>query len=263
MWNEFRKARAELLIPLTFLGLIAYAESVLALASLSAGMVIHIMTLFTLIAVSSIIYSWKPKTSQLLASLVLVPLIRIFSISTPYWPFSDNLVWLGVMTFPMLVAAFSTIYVQSLKRSDYGFVLGGWKNLPVQVGIILLGVPLGVLEYFILTPSPWISEITPAALMFGGLVILLGTGVAEELIFRGIILHNSSLTMDQTTSIVYVSLLFAAMHIGFVSLPDLLLVFLIGLFFAYAACRTKSLLGVIGCHSLLNMILYLAAPYIF
>ncbi|MFQ5885297.1 MAG: lysostaphin resistance A-like protein [Thermoplasmata archaeon] len=263
MWRKTVGERQDLLLAFAFLALVILAEVALMFGSFSAGLVIHILTLFCLISVASIVYSWTPELSRLLVALTLVPLIRIFSLSTPYWPFADTLVWLAVISVPMLAAAVATIYVQKLKRSDYGFVLGPLKHLPIQAGIVLLGIPLGLLEYFILRPDAWISDAALGTVIFGALAIILGTGVAEELIFRGIILYDSSTVMGWPRSIVYVSLLFAAMHVGFLSVVDLLFVFLVGLFFAYSVYKTRTLVGVIGCHSLLNIVLYLAAPFIF
>lgn len=263
MWRKKVGERQELLFAFAFLVLVILAEAAIAFGSFSAGLVIHMLTLFALISVSSIVYSWKPELSRLLVALILAPLIRIFSLSTPYWPFSDTLVWLAVITFPMLAAALSTVYVQKLKRSDYGLVLGPLKLLPVQLGIILLGIPLGLLEYHILAPDPWISDLALGSLVLGGIVIFFGTGLSEELIFRGIILHNSSAVMSWPVAIVYVSTIFTAMYLGFLSVPDLAFVFSVALFFAYAVYRTRTLVGVIGCHTLLNIVLYLVAPHVF
>ncbi len=263
MWRKKVGERQELLFAFAFLVLVIIAEAAIALGSFSAGLVIHMLTLFALISVSSIVHSWKPELSRLLVALILVPLIRIFSLSTPYWPFSDTLTWLAVISIPMLAAALSTIYVQKLKRSDYGFVLGPLKRLPVQVGIVLFGIPLGLLEYFILVPEPWIPDLAAGTLVLAVLAILFGTGIAEELIFRGIILHNSSIVMSWPAAMLYVSVLFTAMHIGFLSIVDLVFVFFVGLFFAYSVYRTRTLIGVIGCHTLLNVVLYLVAPFVF
>lgn len=263
MWRKDLGKGQELVLPVAFLALVILAEAALAFGSFSAGIVIHLMTVFALIAVSSVVHSQKPEMSRLLVALILVPLIRIFSLSTPYWPFSDTLTWLAVITFPMLAAAFSTVYVLKLKRSDYGLVLVPWKLLPVQLGIILLGIPLGLLEYYILAPDPWISDLALGSLVLGGVVIFFGTGLSEELIFRGIILHNSSAVMSWPVTIVYVSAVFTAMHLGFLSVPDLAFVFSVALFFAFAVYRTRTLVGVIGCHTLLNIVLYLVAPNVF
>ena len=261
MWRKGEAEKTDMHIIIAFLGLIVLAEVALALESPAAGTYIHMLTLFCLIIVASIL-SWKPELSRLLVALTLIPLIRMFSIATPYWPFSDTLVWLAVITVPMLVAAFATIHVQKLKRSDYGFVLGPMRLLPVQVGIMLLGIPLGFLEYAILAPEPWVADFALGTVILGVLVIMFGTGVSEELVFRGILLHNSSVVMSGRAAILYITVIFTAMHIGFFSIPDLVFVFFVGLFFAYVAYRTGTLLGVIGCHTLLNIMLFMVAPFI-
>lgn len=261
MWGKGEAEKEDLYFVIAFLGLIVLAEVALTFESPAAGISIHMLTLFCLIIVAST-FSWKPELSRLLVALTLIPLIRLFSISTPYWPFADTLIWLTVITVPVLVAAFATIHVQKLKRSDYGFVLGPLRLLPVQVGVMLLGIPLGFFEYFILAPEPWIADIALGTVILGVLTILFGTGVSEELVFRGILLHNSSAVMSWPAAILYTTVIFTAMHIGFFSIADLVFVFFVGLFFAYVAYRTGTLLGVIGCHTLLNIMLFMVAPFI-
>jgi membrane protease YdiL (CAAX protease family) len=261
MWGKREAEKQDLYYVIAFLGLIVLAEVALTLESPAAGTSVHMLTLFGLIIVASILSS-RRELSRLLVSLTLIPLIRLFSISTPYWPFADTLVWLAVITFPMLVAAFATIHVQNLKRSDYGLVLGPLKLLPVQVGIMLLGIPLGFLEYAILAPEPWVADFALGTVILGVLVIMFGTGVSEELVFRGILLHNSSALMSWPASILFTTVIFTAMHIGFFSIADLVFVFFVGLFFAFSAYRTGTLLGVIGCHTLLNIMLFMVAPLV-
>ena len=62
--------------------------------------------------------------------------------------------------------------------------------------------------------------------------------------------------------IVYVSAVFAVLHMGFFSWLDMAFVFAIALFFGWMVKRTGSLLGVTLAHGITNAILYLIAPFL-
>jgi len=63
--------------------------------------------------------------------------------------------------------------------------------------------------------------------------------------------------------ILFVAVLFASMHIGYLSILDLGLVFVVGLFFGIVVNKTGSIFGVTVSHGLTNVILYLVAPFVF
>ncbi len=59
------------------------------------------------------------------------------------------------------------------------------------------------------------------------------------------------------------SLLFAVLHIGFLSLIDVVFVFAVALFFGWVVKKTGSLLGVTLAHGITNILLYLVVPFLF
>ena len=63
--------------------------------------------------------------------------------------------------------------------------------------------------------------------------------------------------------IIYISLLFAVLHMGFLSLIDLAFVFLVALFFGWVVKKTGSLFGVTLAHGITNILLYLVVPFFF
>ena len=85
------------------------------------------------------------------------------------------------------------------------------------------------------------------------------TGFVEELIFRGV-LQRSAVAMWGWWGIIYVSLLFASVHMIHGSAIDIAFVFVIAVFFAWVVKRTGSLLGVTLSHGITNIVLYLVAP---
>ena len=77
------------------------------------------------------------------------------------------------------------------------------------------------------------------------------------------VLQRSAVEAFGWRGIVYISLLFAILHIGFLSWVDVIFVFGVGMFFGWWVKKTGSLLGVTLAHGLTNVTLYLIAPFFF
>jgi membrane protease YdiL (CAAX protease family) len=63
--------------------------------------------------------------------------------------------------------------------------------------------------------------------------------------------------------IIYVSYIFAILHIGFLSWIDVVFVFGVALFFGWVVKKTGSLLGVTLSHGITNIILFIVAQFYF
>jgi membrane protease YdiL (CAAX protease family) len=91
-------------------------------------------------------------------------------------------------------------------------------------------------------------------------LLLLCTGFVEEFIFRGV-LQRTAVEAFGGWGIVYVSLLFAILHMGFLSWIDVVFVFVVALFFGWVVKKTGSLFGVTLAHGITNIVLYLIIPF--
>ncbi len=60
--------------------------------------------------------------------------------------------------------------------------------------------------------------------------------------------------------IIYVSILFAVLHVGYQSLSDVLFVFGVALFFGLVKAHTGSIVGVTLAHGMTNILLFLTLP---
>lgn len=244
-------------ILLAYLGAVVAAELLIAFAGQELGLAIHILLVFALILFSVVISSTDAALAPLLVAASLASLIRVFSLAVPRFG-PDILPWL------LLVSVAVVVYVQRLSVRDLGLWPIGPRQLLVQIAIGLTGVPLGVIEFFILRPRPgdWISDLGLQPFLFGSAVIFLATGVSEELIFRGIMLRRAIDVVGTHGGILFVTSVFAALHIFFRNPQDLAFVFGVGLLYAIVVIRTKSLWGAIMSHSLGNIVLYLTAPFV-
>ena len=79
--------------------------------------------------------------------------------------------------------------------------------------------------------------------------------------FRGVLQRLAGPAMGSWRGIIYVSLIFAILHLGFLSLLDVFFVLLVAVFFAYAVKTTGSLIGVALSHGIANILLYLVMPF--
>ena len=126
----------------------------------------------------------------------------------------------------------------------------------------MAGIGIGWLEYLILTPAPLSTALTLQAIWLPALILLLCTGFLEELLFRGLLQSAAIPVIGRWPALIFISALFAVLHIGYASVPDVLFVFAVGLSFALVVDRTRSILGVTLAHAIANISLYLIFPHL-
>lgn len=195
---------------------------------------------------------------KLMITLALAPLIRVVSLSMPLAGFQLTY-WYALIGFPLLISAYLAWRLTGFRREDVGLALG--SQWPLQIPVALSGLGLGYLEYHILEPQPLAQGFSLAQAWLPATVLLVFSGFLEEFIFRGL-MQAAAAPVLKRLGVVYVSLLFAALHIGYKSALDLAFVFLVGLFFALVVARTRSLVGVSLAHALTNIALFLVVPFL-
>ncbi len=207
----------------------------------------------------------KYSHGRLVLSLSLVPLIRIISLTLPLADIPR--IWQYLIVYlPLLAAAIVVVRLLDYKPKDIGVRFG---FIPIQLIVGLVGLGFGIAEYFILVvmpPEPLLEmlavEPTFQATWLPALVLLLSTGFVEELIFRGV-LQRAAVEVLGGWGVVYVSYIFAILHIGFLSWIDVAFVFGVALFFGWVVKKTGSLLGVTLSHGITNIVLFIVAQFYF
>jgi hypothetical protein len=91
------------------------------------------------------------------------------------------------------------------------------------------------------------------------LILMFSTGFIEELIFRGMMQRAATEALGRF-GLPYVAALFAVLHVGYLSVLDVVFVLIVGLFFGWVAARTHSIVGVTLSHGLTNIVLFLVMP---
>jgi len=234
---------------------IAIAEAVTVAVHPIWGIGAHIAILILVIVHSAVATRYPHR--PLLLSLALVPLVRIISLCMPLANI-PQIWWYLIIYIPLLAAAVVVMRILNYRPEQVGLT---FKWSPVQLVVALTGVGFGIVEYFILTEEATTTGLvlqqTPLLAAF---LLLVCTGFVEEFIFRGVLQH-SAVEAFGGWGIVYVSLLFAILHMGFLSWIDVLFVFVVALFFGWVVKKTGSLLGVTLSHGITNIVLYLVASF--
>jgi membrane protease YdiL (CAAX protease family) len=108
----------------------------------------------------------------------------------------------------------------------------------------------------------FVPLVTGPEWMLALLAVGIGAPLSEELLFRGFL--QAALTRSRlgfAGGAVLSSLLWTALHAGY-SIPGIIEVFVIGLFFSWLLWRTGSLLVPIVCHALYNSLIVLVLRYV-
>lgn len=245
-------------ILILYLALITAAEYVTAAINPRLGLPIHAFILIGLIVHGA--RTTDGPLRQVLWGLTLGPLIRILSLSLPLGglPFMS---WFAIISVPVFAAAFMTARVLGYTWRDLGLVMS-WRGLPVDLLMFPLGVIAGIGEYLILQPQTFVRNLTLPEIWLPILILTISTGFEEEFIFRGLLQHGAAKALGLWPGILYVTTLFAVLHIGYLSFVDLVYVFVAGGVFAIIAWKRRSIFGVTLAHGGVNTGLFVVWPFL-
>jgi membrane protease YdiL (CAAX protease family) len=243
-----------MMVAIIYLLALSGAEAVTVFVSPIWGILLHLAVFLALIVHSSVNIGYHHR--RLLLSLTLAPLVRIISLSMPL----ENIPQIyryPIIYTPLLLASLVVIRLLNLHAGQVGLVL---KKIPLQLAILLMGIPLGILEYLLLRPDAIVDSLTWQDACLPAIILVLGTGFIEELIFRGV-LQRTVVESFGKPGIIYVGLLFAMLHMGYLLWTEVAFVFLVALFFGWVVHKTGSLLGVSLAHGTINVMLYIVIPF--
>lgn len=217
-----------------------------------AGIIFCAVLLALLLTCSGI--ADRVEVRNLALALSLAPMIRLLSLSLPL-PRIPQMAWYPVVSILLLISFWLIARVTGMTRKSLGLRVG---NLPLQVALVLIGPGLGALEYLILQPGPQQTDSWLRVTLMS-MSLLIFTGLVEELIFRGLLQNLAALVLGRW-GLVYVSVLFGVLHIGYLSWIDVIFATVVGLAFAQLVRWSGSLLGVTLAHGLTNITLFIALP---
>ncbi len=176
----------------------------------------------------------------------------------------EKLGWVLGLSFPLALLLI-TIFVIGVVRLRAGPNLKdylGWHGIPIGTLLTWLGVTLlfevgmaGADVWFDRPRSPQFlvqAYAHPGSLLLLWFSIVLAGPIAEEMLFRGLVLPSWAVSwMGPWGAVALVAFLFAAVHIQY-DLYNQMLVFLIAVLLGIARIQTGSLLTPIAMHVLIN-----------
>jgi len=127
---------------------------------------------------------------------------------------------------------------------------------------LVIGVPMGTVEYLILHPAATFPTFEVRYLFRDFAYMLLFVGLGEEMLFRGLIQKDLTGLFGWKWGLFGASFMFAVMHLTWRSIPELGFVFLAGLILGFLYWKTKSLTAPIVAHGANNVMLVAVLPYL-
>jgi len=238
---------------------IALCEWVFAYQNVAYGIAIALGLVILIYIMLSALH-FEQQLARCAESLALIPLYILFTSSLP-WFFINQQYLLPAVYSCILALALWHIYQNKLSLKQ---IFGFSRKHVVKYSLIglAIGIPMGTVEYFILQPAPTFPTFEVKYFFRDLVYMLLFVGVAEELLFRGLIQRDLTGVFGWRWGLVGASLLFAVMHLTWRSLPELGFVFIAGLVLGFLYWKTKSLLAPIVAHGVNNTMLVAVIPYL-
>lgn len=249
------RARHPFMLYFLYLAGITLAEFLTALSTPQVGLVLHGLLLVLLLIQAA--FSQQKVQYRVYLVLAFAPLVRLLSLSMPLLQF-EFMNWYMVIGIPLFLAALIALRLTGYTPGQVG--LGPGRRWWLQGLVALSGLGLGYLEYLILDPEPLIETLSWDQFWYPAVILMIFTGFLEEFIFRGMVQRANLQSMGEW-GLVFTASIFAVLHIGYLSIMDLLFVFVVGLYFSLVVHRSQSIWGVTLAHGLTNIGLFLIFPF--
>ena len=246
-----------LLIAVICLG-ITFCEWVFAYHDVAYGIILALFLALIIYMVIPIAKMGRAFT-DCAESLVLLPLYILFTSSLPWFFLSQEWLLPAVYSAVLALCAWH-IYRKNISLTDIGFRSD--KMLKYIVFGVVLGLPLGTIEYFIITPVAAFPTFEIRYLVRDLVYMVVFVSVGEELLFRGLVQRDMMNLLGWKLGLLGASLMFGVMHLTWRSIPELGFTFLAGVVLGYVYYRTRSLTTPIIAHGVGNTVLVAVLPYI-
>lgn len=210
--------------------------------------------LLTLVVGTLALVQFPGAISQFQA-LLLVSAFRLVNLGMPIFV-EPTFYWLPLVYGSFLPA------VLLVARTDAAVeIKPGWRTAVLGFpALAVASVLLAETEYAILQPAPLVPNSDVASLAILGLLMVVFVGPVEEVLYRGILQGALEERFGSVFGLVLTSLLFAAMHAGFRSLPEVGFAFAFGLLAGVYYRFSDSLVSIAVVHGLLNLLLFAYYP---
>jgi len=237
---------------------ITFCEWVFAYQDVTYGIILALFLALIIYMVIPVV-RLEQSFTDCVESLVLIPLYILLTSSLPWFFLSQELLLPAVYSTILALCAWH-IYRKNISLRDIGFSRDRVLR-HVLIGV-LVGVSLGVGEYFIITPAAAFPTFEIKYLMRDLAYMVIFVGLGEELLFRGLVQRDMTNLLGWKWGLLGASLMFGVMHLTWRSIPELGFTFLAGVLLGYLYYRTLSLTSPIVAHGIGNTVLVAVMPYL-
>jgi membrane protease YdiL (CAAX protease family) len=225
-----------------------YAAAIMAAEAVTARGGVVLGTLCHAVLVLALLnhYVWLGPAARrhALLVLVLVPLLRILSVTMPSKQLPP-LYWFVLIGLPLLLSAAWTVRLLGLPWSGLGLRRRSW---PWQCLVACSGLPLGAVGVMVGHPKALIPALDWRDLVVGALILTIFVGFTEELLFRGL-LQQVMIDVFGPPGLLWSTVIYTALYVSSLPVSGVLFIGLVSLFFGWCVQRTGSLWGVVAAHS--------------
>lgn len=237
---------------------ITFCEWVFAYQDVTYGIILALFLALIIYMVIPVV-RLEQSFTDCVESLVLIPLYILLTSSLPWFFLNQELLLPAVYSTILALCAWH-IYRKNISLRDIGFSRDRVLR-HVLIGV-LVGVPLGAGEYFIITPAAAFPTFEIKYLMRDLAYMVLFVGLGEELLFRGLVQRDMTNLLGWKWGLLGASLMFGVMHLTWRSIPELGFTSLAGVLLGYLYYRTRSLTSPIVAHGIGNTVLVAVMPYL-
>lgn len=238
---------------------ITVCEYIFAYQNVAYGIAIALCLALAIYIVLSITH-FDLKIISCAESLALIPLYILFTSSLP-WFFIDQQ-WLMPAVYSCILGlCFWHIYKNNLSLKG---IINFKKEKFIKYVLlgIVLGAPLGTVEYLVLRIAPSYPAFEVKYLIRDVIYMFFFVGLAEEILFRGLLQQDLQSAFGWKWALLGSSVMFAVMHLTWRSVPELFFVFVASFVLGGLYMKTKSLVPAIAAHGMNNVMLVGILPYI-
>lgn len=234
---------------------VATIEAITVLSDLASGLVLYTGLLLTLTGHS--VLGRRDETRKLALTLTLIPLSRMLALALPLMKLPQE-TWYAVLAAVLLVITTIMARQSGLPRRELGLHT---RHAALHLLMLTGGLGLGTIQFAIFQPQPLNGTGNWGPLLLLTLLAVCITGFTEELIFRGLV-QSLALRVMGRWGLLYGALIFAVLHIGYLSITGVVFAFLVGLLFAQIVSWSRSILGVSLVHGIANVMQLLLLPHL-
>ncbi len=261
--NQYKKFKFSSISSMIFILIIFIAitisQYIFAYRDVTYGIVLSLFITLSIYIVVSVV-SMREDYIRSAESLALIPLYVLFTSSLP-WFFLNQQYLLPAVYSVILALCVWHMNVHSIDFRKLGFTKD--KALKYALMGLLIAIPSGLIEYIILTPNPPSPFFDAKYLLRDTIYMVFFVGLAEELLFRGIIFNDLIRIFGWKSALLGQGALFGMMHMTWRSPLEIAFTFAAGMILGYFYYRTKSLAGPISMHAFNNIMLVSILPYLY